>query len=100
MYIVAVLRVEPPAMLDVGLCSAAVPDTAVQKDIVKVTFVAEGNDVWTAVAKETMSAAREIFESASDVVVYARCPTLLCLSASRWRGTTDGVSFRAKAGHM
>ena len=71
MYIVAVVRVEPPAMSDVGLCSTGVPDTAVQKDIVKVTFVAEGNDVWTTVAKETMSAAREIFESASDVVVYA-----------------------------
>ena len=32
--------VEPPAMLDVGLCSAAIPDTAVPKDIMKVTFVA------------------------------------------------------------
>ena len=62
--------VEPPAMLDVGLCAAAIPDTAVPKDIVKVTFVAEGNDVRTVVAKETMSAAREIDESASDVVVY------------------------------
>ena len=32
---------EPPAMLDVGLCSAAIPDTAVPTDIVKVTFVAK-----------------------------------------------------------
>ena len=39
--------VEPPAMLEIGLCSAAIPDTAVPKDIVKVSFVAEGNDVRT-----------------------------------------------------
>ena len=82
--------VEPPPMLDVGLCSAAISDTAVQKGIVKVTFVAEGDDVCTVVAKETMSAVREIDESARHDV-----PLPYLSRPAVGEGQLIGVSIRS-----